>query len=238
MGVEQGPRDRRAVDPGGEQSLGESVGLRATPPERSGVGHQSRVQAVRECGIDLDTPHVEEVGEHHRGGLGLRVDEVVGAEPRVGQMVVDHQDVRCGLQTVAQDTETARGTAVDGHHEIGLAAHLRDGRDQVCARQRPHRFRHVRGRTERHLHGDTASLEREPRASPLPRVSASGLMWHSTVTVAPRRAVRRHRAGRRILPGRTGERHRRGATGPSEESGRAPVRYSSSSPASRSRGSL
>ena len=144
MGVEQGAADRGVVDAELDQPGGQPVRARAGPAERTGVGGQPGVQAVRDADVDRLAPRVEQLGDQHRGGVGGRVDEVGGAEQLVGGVVVDDQHLAAGLGELTQRAEPVDAGDVDGDHQVGVAAHRRRGDQQVPAGQRLQRFGQAR----------------------------------------------------------------------------------------------
>lgn len=80
-----------------------------------------------EVRVDLHAPLVEQIGEHGGGGFGGLVDQIVGAEPRVGAVVVDHQDALRSGQAARELPESADRAAVHGDEEIHLVTDLPGG---------------------------------------------------------------------------------------------------------------
>ena len=140
MGVEQRAADRGVVDAQLHQPGGQPVRTRAGPAERTGVGGQPGVEAVRDADVDRLAPCVEQLGDQHRGGVRGRVDEVGAAEQLVGGVVVDHQHLAAGFGELTQRAEPVDAGNVDGDHQVGVAAHVVGRDQQVTARQRLKRF--------------------------------------------------------------------------------------------------
>ena len=136
MGVEQGAGDLGAVDAGGEQPLGQCVRAGPNPAERTGVGDQTRVQAVRDFGDRSPRPSASSSRASGRVVDSARfVDQIESPKPGVGAVVVDHQ-CRCRPgQSVGQRTEAARAAAVDGDQQVHLGAAPRAGGTTRTARR-------------------------------------------------------------------------------------------------------
>ena len=122
MGVEQGAADRGVVDADLDQPRGQPVRARAGPAERTGVGGQPRIQAVRDAGVDGLAPRVEQLGDQHGGGVRRRVDVVGAAEQLVGGVVIDDEHLAVGVGELTQRAEPIDAGDVDGDHQVGVAA--------------------------------------------------------------------------------------------------------------------
>ena len=155
--------------PNSTQPRGQPVRAGAGPPERSGVGGQARVQAVRDGRVDRLAPGVEQIGHQHGGRVRRRIDVVGGAEQLVGGVVVDDQHLAAACSarsrsapsrlTLGMSTVTTRSAS--RRIASGATSRWPPGR-------RLQRFRQLGRRREADLDGLAASA-RAPAPGPGPR---------------------------------------------------------------------
>ncbi len=97
MAVHQGPADGGVVHTDLYQPRRQPIPPHTGPAKRPRVGRQPGVDAVRDARVYRFPPRVEDLGNHRRGGIRRRVNEIRGAEQVVGGVMVDYQELPPGI---------------------------------------------------------------------------------------------------------------------------------------------
>jgi hypothetical protein len=166
VGVHQLTRRDRRVDPGLDEARGRAVGGGRGAAERAGVGDEAGVETAGDVGVEFDAHRVEH-GQHEDGrGLGRLVDQVVGAEPVAGHVMVDDQHRSPGgdrrFEPVDQWPQPAPAAGVAGDQEPADQGNLGGGHQQARRVEAEERGRHVVGRAEGDPHVRTPPVQRQP----------------------------------------------------------------------------
>lgn len=132
VAVEQRPRHRVRIHPGGEQSRGGLVGGGCGPPEGTGVGEQARVERAGGRFGERRAEFVDQTQHERRRRLGAVVDQTHRAEALVRHVVVDHENVAArGGHPVGEHAEAVEGAAVQHHQQFRRRGHLVGGHEQA-----------------------------------------------------------------------------------------------------------